>query len=77
MPRTTLNLDSSILQQLKERQRRDGRPLGKLVSELLAGALSREDPAPEPPTFVWRSQPMGPRIDLEDRDAVQTILDQE
>jgi hypothetical protein len=47
------------------------------VSELLAGALSREDSAPEPPAFVWRSHPMAPRIDLEDRDAVQAILDQE
>lgn len=77
MPRTTLNLDSSILRELKERQRRDGRSLGTLVSELLAGALAQEDPAPERSSFTWRSHPMAPRIDLEDRDAVQAALDQE
>jgi len=76
MPRTTLNLDSSVLRGLKERQRREGRSLGELVSELLAGALAR-DSAPEPEPFAWHSQPMASRLDLEDHEAVQAVLDQE
>jgi hypothetical protein len=38
--RTTLDIDDPILKQLKDFQARDGRSLGRLVSDLLAQALS-------------------------------------
>jgi hypothetical protein len=78
MARTTLNLDPSVLRELKRRREREGRSLGELASELLAKALADEregDEAPGP--LTWRSQPMRARVDLEDRDAVQSILDRE
>ena len=38
--RTTLDIDDPILKKLKAIQARDGRSLGRLVSDLLAQALS-------------------------------------
>lgn len=79
MARTTIRIDDPILRDLKLLQRREKRPLGQLVSELLAEALGRRHSAArvsEPP-FVWHSQPMGFKIDLEDKDAVWALLDRE
>lgn len=79
MPRTTLDIDSSVLEELRSRQRRDRRPLGSIASELLARAMAHDavdGTAAEPP-FEWRSQAMGARVDLEDRHAVQEALEVE
>lgn len=76
MPRTTIDIDASVLRELKRRQRREKTTLGQLVSELLARALSEEDVATELPPLQWPSQDLRPRIDLEDKDAVWRILDE-
>lgn len=79
MARTTIRIDDPVLRDLKLLQRREKKPLGQLVSELLAEALGRRYSAArvsEPP-FVWHSQPMGFKIDLEDKDAVWALLDRE
>ena len=75
--RTTLDLDRSVLEQLKELQRlQKHKTLGQLASELLAKALTlAETPATE--TLAWRTQPMHARLDLEDRDTVQRALDED
>jgi len=76
--RTTLDLDSSVLEQLKEHQRRQKhKTLGQLASELLAKALAEVQAAEEVESepLAWTAQPMRARVDLEDRDAVQRILD--
>jgi hypothetical protein len=73
MPRTTLDLDPSVLAELKRRQRREGKSLGRLVSELLADRLQRDVlPAPEP--FAWHARPMVARVDLEDAEAVRRAM---
>jgi hypothetical protein len=72
MPRTTLDIDTAVLRELKKRQRREGKTLGQLVSELLAGALDRDrelDHEPEP--FIWFSKPMEALVDLENQEAVR------
>ncbi len=74
--RTTLDLDSSVLHQLKEYQRRGNKSLGQLASELLAKALADVSAASEPAPLAWTAQSMQARIDLEDRDAVQRLVDQ-
>jgi Arc/MetJ family transcription regulator len=74
MPRTTIDIDAAVLRQLKERTRREGKTLGRLVSELLARAL-RETGAPSSRDFAWRSRPMGARVDLEDKEAVRRALE--
>jgi len=69
MPRTTIDLEPTILDALKERQRAEGRTLGQVASELLARALADDvHPVEE---FRWTAKAMGARIDLDDADAVR------
>lgn len=75
MPRTTIDIDASVLRELRRRQRSRKTTLGQLVSELLARALSEEDVVTELPPLQWPSQDLRPRIDLDDKDAVWRILD--
>ena len=75
MPRTTVDLDAAVLRDLKRLQKREKKPLGQLISELVAFALTREaaGEAPGRP-FVWTTQRMGARVDLEDKEAVRAAL---
>jgi hypothetical protein len=74
MARTTLDLDPSVLRELRRRGRRERKSMGRVASELLARALD-EEPGP-PASFEWRARDLGtPRVDLEDKAAVQAILD--
>jgi hypothetical protein len=75
MARTTLDIDAVVLRELKRRQKREGKSLGQLVSELLASALDRErEPVDEREPFVWFSKPMQELVDLEDKEAVRRAL---
>ena len=74
MPRTTLDIDASVLRELKERQKREGKSLGQLASELLAASL-REEPHPATAPFAWISQSMRAKVDLEDKEALHRALD--
>lgn len=74
MTRTTIDIDAPVLRELKQRQRREGKTLGELASELLARALAEEPVEADPPQ--WRVQHMGsPTVDLDDKDAVWSVLD--
>lgn len=70
MARTTIDLDPSVLGELRARGRREGKSLGRLASELLATALASDQPA-HPATFAWTVRRMRARIDLEDPEAVR------
>jgi len=66
MPRTTIDLDPTVLRQLKARQRREGRTLGRLVSELLSTATQANGHEPRPPSLLaWSWRPMWALIDLD------------
>lgn len=74
--RTTLDIDDPILRDLKRLQQREGKSLGRLVSDLLAPALAAQrsqHSAAEP--FRWVSRAMQPRVDLRDKDALHDALD--
>ena len=71
--RTTLDIDGSVLQQLKDYQRGRGESLGALASELLAKALAEATPEQAPQPLEWVSRPMFARVDLEDREAVDRL----
>lgn len=78
MPRTTVNIDASVLRELKRRQRREGKPLGELISELLARALRESDQGAVPTgPLHWTTGAMRARVDLGDKDALHRLLDVE
>ncbi len=77
MPRTTIDLDATVLRELKRRRSIEGRTLGQLASELLAAALRAVPPESHRAPFRWTVQNMGARVDLEDKEAVRRVLDEE
>jgi hypothetical protein len=76
MPRTTIDIDPTVLRELKKRGRREGKTLGRVASELLATALKSSQPEPAT-AFRWTARPMGARVDLGDVEAVRRALDDE
>ena len=75
--RTTVDIDDPILAELKRLQKRDGRSLGRLVSDLLLQSLAHPSmSAQEPPAVPWVVQRMGAKVDLSDRDALLDALDE-
>jgi hypothetical protein len=76
MPRTTIDIDAPILRDLKRRQKREGKSLGRLVSDLLAQALhQRKVDQVSPSSFRWIARSMRARVDLTDKEAVYQMLD--
>lgn len=74
--RTTIDIDQPILNELKRLQKREGKSLGRLMSDLLAEALGRRRSRPEPsPPFTWNTTRGRPLVDLADKDRVYEILD--
>ena len=77
MTRTTLDLDSSVLEQLRLRARAEHKSMGQLASERLALTLS-EAVSMESAPLRWLSRPMGkPTVDLQDKDALWRALEGE
>jgi len=76
MARTTIDIDPTILRQLKARQRREGKTLGRLVSELLSTAMQAGvDELPPLVPLAWSSRPMRALVDLDDPEALRRALD--
>jgi hypothetical protein len=77
MTRTTLDLDASVLAQLRRRARAERKSMGQIASERLAASLGSGREV-EPPRFslpVWH---MGKSsVDLDDKDALWRALDGE
>lgn len=71
MPRTTLNLDASVLREVKRRARDEGKSIGDLISEIVGAALAQRNH----PEVHWRTARMGPaKVELEDHAAVRQAL---
>lgn len=77
MPRTTVDIAAPLLKEIKAIQRREGRSLGQIVSQLLAEALSRRSAEPAPRELRWTSKPMRALVDLDDKEALHAALDRE
>lgn len=75
--RTTIDIDDPILKDLKRLQQREGKSLGRLVSDLLARALAsaRSGEADAAHAFRWNSRPMKAKIDLSDKSALLDAMD--
>jgi hypothetical protein len=75
MPRTTVDLDPSVLRDLKRRAKDEGKSLGVLISEILAPVLTKRSQSRSSSTIRWHAAPMGPpKVDLEDKEAVRQVL---
>ena len=77
MARTTIDIDDPILKEIKVIQKREGRSMGKIVSQLLAEALIKQKASVKIPKFKWNSRPMRSLVDLTDKDEVYRILDRD
>ena len=76
MARTTIDIDTPILKDLKRIQKQQQKSLGRLVSDLLAEALSRHRSGTrDDREFRWSAQPMKALIDIADKEAVYAALD--
>jgi hypothetical protein len=76
--RTTVDLDDPILKDLKKIQQKEGKSLGRLISDLLARAIhERKSPKASAKSARWISKAMGARIDLADREALYAAMEQE
>ena len=74
--RTTINIDDPILKDLKRLQRQEGKPLGRLVSDLLAAALANQrGDESSGSDFHWTSRPMNARVALRDKHAILDAMD--
>lgn len=72
--RTTIDLDATVLDELRRRSRETGKSMGRVASELLARSLDEQRDTPPP--FSWESADLGkPRVDLEDDEAVWAVLE--
>ena len=74
--RTTLDIDTPILDDLKAFQKQRGGSLGEIVSELLADALKRRKEKRKTNALHWVSKEMRARVDLEDHDALERALEE-
>ena len=73
--RTTIDIDEPILEEIKRLKKEQGRPMGRIVSDLLAQSLAgvRAENRPEP--FHWQARPMRARVDLADLSAVYDAME--
>jgi len=76
MARTTVDIDASVMRELKRRQERERKTLGQLISELLAKAMESEVETTPTKPFSWVTKDLRPRVDLEDKDALWSVLDE-
>ena len=77
MPRTTLDIDASVLRELKEVSARRHKSMGEVASELLARSLAEEPKVRVMPEFWWPVMSGGMLIDIDDKEALWEILDKE
>ena len=74
MKRTTLILEDSCLERIREAARREGKNLSSIVNELLVEGLERRKPKRRQ-EFKLPSYSMGkPRVNLGDRDALEALM---
>lgn len=77
MARTTIDLDPSVLRQLKRRSRQERKSMGQIASELLARGLAQREVVGPARSPEWHGWDLGkPRIDLEDKEAVRAALEE-
>ena len=72
--RTTIDLDPTVLRQLKQRARQEGKSLGRVASEVLGAALEPRPRVEAPAPLAWSSRPMTALVDLDDAEALRRAM---
>ena len=75
MARTTVDIDTPVLQEIKRLQRAEGKSLGRLVSDLLSEALAGRTSNSVVRELQWTVQDMRALVDIGDKDALHAALD--
>ena len=76
--RTTVDIDTPVMKDLKKIRQKEGKSLGRLISDLLAQALGERKSAKAPTKPPkWISKRMGARIDLADHEALYAAMESE
>jgi hypothetical protein len=75
--RTTIDLDPTVVNELKRRSKSAGKSMGQLASEMLATSLREQAGRPRNPDgLTWIAKDLGrPLVDLEDKEAVRALLE--
>jgi hypothetical protein len=61
MARTTANIENSVLKEVKNLQKQDGRSIGRIVSEKLAEARAQRKNKAKASRFKWCSHRLAGR----------------
>ena len=76
--RTTVDIDGPILKEVKSLGKKEGKSLGRIVSDLLASGLRAQRAAPKGRgARGWITRPMASRVDLADKEAVYAAMERE
>ena len=76
--RTTVDIDDPILKEVKLLGKKQGKSLGRIVSDLLASSLRTRSAAPKKrKARRWIALPMASRVDLADKEAVYAAMERE
>lgn len=70
-----MDLDATVLKELKARAGREGKSLGALISELAAQSLKSDMTSGPKARVRWKSRSMGLKVDLRDKEAVYDLLE--
>ena len=73
--RTTIDIDTPILREIKALQKKQGLSMGRIVTDLLADVLARRRGPSSAQELRWTSRPMRALVDLTDKEAVHRALD--
>ena len=68
MARTTIDIENPILTEVKNLQKKDGRSMSKIVSQLLTEGLAQRKNKAKASRFKWSCRRMGALIDLSDNE---------
>jgi hypothetical protein len=72
--RTTIDIEETILREVKTIQKEEGRSMGAVISELLADALAQRRSSRSRTHFRWTSRSMKSLVDLADKEAIYAAL---
>jgi len=73
--RTTIDIDGPILNEIKALQKKEGRSMRRVVTDLLADALARRRRPAGKQELRWTSRRMRALVDLTDKEAMCRALD--